>query len=101
MLRRLLPSGSDFTYKGSRVSLGLLGLVLVMKLAIAVGAIFNGHYAASVADGIPIDSYTPVATQAFLSLFQRSSRGTRSRSAVGVARPAAAFRIAATAKVVW
>ena len=29
----------------------------------------NGHYAASVADGIPIDSYTPQGTQAFLSVF--------------------------------
>jgi len=69
MLKRLLPSVADFTYTGSRVSLWLLGLVLVMKLGIALGAIFNGHYAASVADGIPIDSYTPHATQAFLSLF--------------------------------
>ncbi len=69
MLKRLLPSVADFTYTGSRVSLWLLGLVLFMKLGIALGAIFNGHYAASVADGIPIDSYTPEATQAFLSLF--------------------------------
>ena len=69
MLNRLLPSVADFTYKGSRVSLWLLGVVLFMKLAIALGAIFNGHYAASVADGIPIDLYTPQATQAFLSLF--------------------------------
>jgi len=69
MLNRLLPSVADFTYRGSRVSLWLLGVVLFMKLAIALGAIVNGHYAASVADGIPIDSYTPEATQAFLSLF--------------------------------
>lgn len=69
MLNRLLPSMANFTYAGSRISLWLLGLVLFMKLAIALGAIFNGHYAASVADGIPIDSYTPQATQAFLSLF--------------------------------
>ena len=69
MLKRLLPSVADFTYKGSQASLWLLGLVLVMKLGIALGSIFNGHYAASVADAIPIDSYTPQATQAFLSLF--------------------------------
>src|SRR5437773_6189799 len=69
MLNRLLPSMANFTYAGSRLSLWLLGLVLFMKLAIALGAIFNAHYAASVADGIPIDSYTPQATQAFLSLF--------------------------------
>lgn len=69
MLSRLLPPPANFTYTGSRVSLWLLGLVLLLKLAIALGAIFNGHYAASVADGIPIDSYTPQGTQAFLSVF--------------------------------
>ena len=69
MLSRLLPPLANFTYTGSRVSLWLLGLVLFLKLAIALGAIFNGHYAASVADGIPIDSYTPQGTQAFLSVF--------------------------------
>ena len=69
MLNRLLPSAANFTYTGSRVSLWLLGMVLFLKLAIALGAIFNGHYAASVADGIPIDSYTPQGAQAFLSLF--------------------------------
>ena len=69
MLSKLLPPVANFTYTGSRVSLWLLGLVLILKLAIALGAIFNGHYAASVADGIPIDSYTPQGTQAFLSVF--------------------------------
>jgi hypothetical protein len=69
MISRLLPPLANFTYTGSRVSLWLLGLVLVLKIAIALGAIFNGHYAASVADGIPIDSYTPQGTQAFLSVF--------------------------------
>jgi hypothetical protein len=69
MLNRLLPSNANFTYAGSRVSLWLLGLILFMKLAIALGSILNGHYAASVADGIPIDSFTPAARQAFLSLF--------------------------------
>ena len=69
MLERVFPSAADFTYRGSRIALWLLGLVLVLKLAIAFGAIFNGHYAATVADGIPIDSYTPQGAQAFLSLF--------------------------------
>ena len=69
MFERVFPSADDFTYRGSRIALWLLGLVLVLKLAIALGSIFNGHYAATVADGIPIDSYTPQGAQAFLSLF--------------------------------
>ena len=69
MLERLFPSPADFTYRGSRIALWLLGLILLLKLAIALGAIFNGHYAATVADGIPVDSYPPEAAQAFISLF--------------------------------
>ena len=69
MLERVFPSPADFTYRGSKIALLLLGLILLVKLAIALGAIFNGHYAATVADGIPVDSYSPEAAQAFLSLF--------------------------------
>jgi hypothetical protein len=69
MLQRVFPSAADFTYRGSRIALWLLGLVLFLKLAIALGAIFNGHHAATVADGIPIDSYTAHGAQAFLALF--------------------------------
>lgn len=69
MLERLLPSATDCTYQGSRIALWLLGLILFLKLGIAFGAIFNGHYAATVADGIPIDSYTPQGSQAVLALF--------------------------------
>ncbi len=69
MLERLLPSTTDFAYHGSRIAPWLLGLILVLKLGIALGAIFNGHYAATVADGIPIESYTPSGAQAVLALF--------------------------------
>jgi hypothetical protein len=69
MLKRLLPSTADFTYRGSRLALWLLGFILLLKLAIALGAIFNGHYAASIADGIPIDTYTPQGAQTVLALF--------------------------------
>ena len=68
MFTRLLPSVENFNYTGSRVSLWLLGLVLFLKIGISLGAIFNGHDAASVADGIPIDSYTPEGARAFVSL---------------------------------
>jgi len=69
MLERVFPSPADFVYRGSKIALWLLGLILLFKLAIALGAIFNGHYAATVADGIPLDSYPPDAARAFLSLF--------------------------------
>ena len=43
MLKRVFPSPADFTYRGSKIALLLLGLILLVKLAIALGAIFNGH----------------------------------------------------------
>jgi hypothetical protein len=84
MLERVFPSAADFTYRGSRIALWLLGLVLVLKLAIALGAIFNGHHAATVADGIPIDTYTPQGAQAFLSLFASLGLSQFMLAALGV-----------------
>jgi hypothetical protein len=69
VLERLVPSTTDFVYRGSRLALWLLGAVLFLKGGIALVAVFNGHYAASVADGIPIDTYTPQGTQTVLALF--------------------------------
>jgi hypothetical protein len=85
MLERVFPTAADFTYRGSRIALWLLGLVLFLKLAIGLGAIFNGHYAAAVADGIPIDSYTPQGAQAFLSLFASLGLSQFMLGALGVA----------------
>jgi hypothetical protein len=69
MLDRLFPPPGSLTYRGSVAAVWLAALLVLLKAAIALGAVFNGHYAASVADGIPIDSYTPAGTQAFVSLF--------------------------------
>jgi hypothetical protein len=68
MLERLVPSTAGFTYRGNRVALGLLGIILLMKIGIALGSIFNGYYAASVADGIPIDTYTPQGANTVVAL---------------------------------
>lgn len=69
MLGRLFPSPSDFSYRGSRVAVWLAAVLVVVKVAIALGAIFNGRFAASVADGIPLDTYTPAGAQTVLALF--------------------------------
>lgn len=69
MLERLIPPGTDFVYRGSRLARWLLGIILFVKAGIALASVFNGHYAASVADGIPIDTYTPRGAQTVLALF--------------------------------
>lgn len=44
-------------------------MLLLLKAGISFGSIFNGHTAATSADGIPIDTYTPAGARTVLSLF--------------------------------
>jgi len=69
MLDQLLPQRADNTYRGHKLALWLFGLVLLVKLAIGVNSIINGHTVASSADGIPLDTFTPAGAQAVVSLF--------------------------------
>lgn len=69
MANPLFPAKFDDTYHGYKLALWLLGLILLMKAAIGLGVIFNGHEAASRADGIPIDSFAPSAAQTVLAIF--------------------------------
>lgn len=69
VLNQLLPPHADNTYRGHKLALVILGLLLLLKGAISLGSIFNGHTAASSADGIPIDTYTAAGAQTVVSLF--------------------------------
>ena len=69
MLDQLLPQRADNSYRGHRIALALFGLLLFMKAGISLGSIFIGHAAASSADGIPIDTYTPAGARTVVSLF--------------------------------
>jgi hypothetical protein len=69
MVSQLLPQRADNTYRGHKLALALFGLLLLMKAAVSLGSIFNGRAAASSADGIPIDAYTPAGARTVVSLF--------------------------------
>jgi hypothetical protein len=69
MVNRFLPQRIDNAYRGHRLALWLFGLVVFMKTSIGLGTIFNGRNAAISADGIPLDTFSPAAAQAFLSVF--------------------------------
>lgn len=69
MFGTLLPLRIDNSYSGHKLALWLFALVVFMKTSIGLGTIFNGRNAATTADGIPLDSFTPAGAQAFLSLF--------------------------------
>ena len=84
MLDRLFPPPSAFSYRGSTGAVWLAALLVLMKVGIALGAIFNGHHAASVADGIPIDSCTPAGAQTVLALFGNIGVSQLALGAVGL-----------------
>jgi hypothetical protein len=69
MIDLFLPPRVDNAYRGHRLALWLFGAVIVLKLAISAGSMFNGYEAASSSDGIPLDTYSPAAAQAVVSLF--------------------------------
>lgn len=69
MLKRLLPRRIDNTFRGSRLALWLLALLVLMKAAMGLNSILNGRVVASSADGIPLDTFTPDGAQAVVSLF--------------------------------
>jgi hypothetical protein len=65
----LLPRHVDNTYGGHKPALWLLGLVLLMKSAIGLNSIFNGYTVARSADGVPLETFSPEAARAVVSLF--------------------------------
>jgi len=68
MLERLLPRTADNTYRGYKIALWIYGVVVLWKMAIAAATIFNGRNTAIVADGIPVNSFSQIGAQDFLSL---------------------------------
>ena len=69
MLNQFLPQRADNAYRAHKLALVLFGLLLFLKAGISLGSIFNGYTAATSADGIPIDTYTPAGARTVLSLF--------------------------------
>lgn len=73
MSDRLCPPIIDNSYRGAKVALWILGLVVGMKATQSLMIIFNGHRTAIDADGIPLDTYPAAAAQTMLALFAQGS----------------------------
>ena len=69
MLNQLLPRQVDNTYHGYKLALWIFAVLVLMRTGIALGCTFNGRNAASSADGIPLDTFTPAGAQAVVSMF--------------------------------
>jgi len=66
---QFLPPRIDNAYRGYKLALWLFGLLLLIKLAMSLNSIFNSYAVATVADGIPLDTYGPAAACTIVSLF--------------------------------
>jgi hypothetical protein len=84
MLDQLLPRRVDNTYRGHPLGLWLFVLIVLAKIANSFASIFYGYVAASGADGIPLDTFTPPAARRprrrRSCLFSRSGDSPTSRS---------------------
>jgi hypothetical protein len=81
---QLLPQRIDNTYRGYRLALWLLVLVVSVRIFQSLMVIFNGPSIAVSADGIPLDTYSPEAAQTILSLFALSGLARLIMSLLGV-----------------
>jgi hypothetical protein len=70
MLERIFPPQLDNRYRGQWIAIAILGLYLAMKFLQGVMSVFNTHDTAINADGIPLDTFAPVAAQNILSMFR-------------------------------
>jgi len=84
MLERILPQTLDNRYEGHRLALWLLGGLVVMKGGIGIATMFNGYEAATSADGIPLETFSPAGAAAFVSLFAAWGLAQVVINAVGV-----------------
>ena len=68
MLTRLLPRQASNTPRLSRLAIGLFGLLVLVKLAMATNTMLNGYDILTRADGLPLQSYPSDAVATILSL---------------------------------
>jgi len=68
-MNALLPRQVDNTFHGRTAALWIFGAVVLLRIGVGLGSIFNGRDAATSADGIPLDTYTPAGAQTVLALF--------------------------------
>jgi hypothetical protein len=69
MSGHLFPTTIDNTYRGHKLALLALGLLLLMRLAMSVNSMFNGAAVLTSADGVPLDTYPSAAAGTIVALF--------------------------------
>ncbi len=89
MLSRIFPSKFDNAYRGSRLAIWIFVPVAFVHIGISLVGILRPDGGAQSADGIPLDSFPPLASAAVVGVV--ASLGA-ARLALGVFFVAAVFR---------
>lgn len=69
MFEDILPRSIDNSYRGQKVALWVLGLLVLVKSVIGVNSIINGATVMSGADGIALNSYPASAVQNLVAIW--------------------------------
>lgn len=69
MLSVLLPREAGNDFRGRKAGLWILAVVLLLFAVMSANSIFNGHYVATKADGLPLDSFSTAATQVIIKFY--------------------------------
>lgn len=84
LFQRLFPTQFDNNFQGQGAALWLLGLLLALKLVIALNSIFNTESVAAGADKFPLASYGVDGARAVLMLLALHSLAELMLALVGV-----------------
>jgi hypothetical protein len=69
MLSRIFPKAFDNSYRGHWLGLALFGIVILLKAIQGVNSIIMTRKVMIGADGIPLDSFNPIAVNIAIEMF--------------------------------
>jgi hypothetical protein len=69
MLELIFPRQIDNKFRGQRLALWLFVPIVVLRLGIGAGSVFNTHEAVVSADGIPLSTFNTAGADTVIALF--------------------------------
>lgn len=65
----LLPREAGNDFQGHKSGLWILVILLLLLAAMSVNSVFNGHYVATKADGLPLDSFSAAGARVIIMFY--------------------------------
>jgi len=70
MLGRIFPKQIDNAYRGYKLAIWLLAVIVLLKLVMSYGALFETLDVIETADSIALETFSPAAAASFVSIFK-------------------------------